>query len=220
MIQLDAWSDVQVEPIIEHVPPVLTPEQLAYFTAFENVPSKPRSQRRNRDPQCVDINLTDEEFNEVWKVIGEMAKFSERHGLRDRYGCTEGLGTATGYFAEFGVHSWTGLPWNAKKEGVQKSDVGGLQVRSTRHHAGHMITHPDNNNDDIYIFVTNSKLFVQKIHGWLYCRETKDYEKYWCNLAKGGQFRPAFGVPIFDLRPLKSLVPILRSEHGCHDLHL
>ena len=117
---------------------------------------------------------------------------------------------ASAFCAEKAVSNWLKLPWNNEVAKYKQPDVGkNIQVRSsTRTKPVHLITHEEDNDDDIYILVTNLDPLVNEIWGWIYCRETKDHEEFWCYLQDE---RGAFGIPKFDLRSPESLISLLEQ---------
>lgn len=113
-----------------------------------------------------------------------------------------------GTVAELGISLITGQQWHAYLEvltgGTGKPpDVGEkLQVRSTEYSTGHLIAHPSDSDEDIFVLViVRGRDLIVK--GWLPGHEAKQ-QKYWGDKFKNG--RPAYFVPQTDLRPCKALV--------------
>ena len=112
-----------------------------------------------------------------------------------------------GASAELGVSLITGKEWHAYLEDLggerKPPDVGdGLQVRSTDYRSGHLLVHPSDNDQDVFILVVVSGRNLE-IKGWMTGGEAKD-EKYWGDKFRNG--RPAYWVPQRDLKPFKSLL--------------
>ena len=209
----DLFSQQQPESypeIVKYVPPVLTEEEIKFFK--KHVQKKPLATRERRKNSFahkpIDIHLTKEQFWQVWTKVGEIQYNHADKAHKQKYGCERTWETVSGWFAEKAVSEWTGLPWVPTVNNFFEFDVGNLQVRGSQIDTGHLLTHEEDNGDDLVVFMTNQNILDNRIRGWLWVSETKDYEKYWCELEYG---RPCFGVPQWDLRPPGTLLPFLEG---------
>jgi hypothetical protein len=115
-----------------------------------------------------------------------------------------------GSVAELAISLITGEPWHGYlevlSEGAKKPpDVGAnLQVRSTDYPTGHLIVHPGDSDQDLFILaIVRGRNITLK--GWLPGYEAKQ-PKYW-----GDKFRnrrPAYFIPQNDLRPCEALIKL------------
>jgi hypothetical protein len=113
-----------------------------------------------------------------------------------------------GCVAELAISLITGQEWHAYLEILNDTptkppDVGEhLQVRSTEYLTGHLIVHPGDGDEDLFILVVvRGKNLMLK--GWLSGYEAK-HQKYWGDKFKNG--RPAYFIPQSDLRPCEELL--------------
>lgn len=191
-----------------HIPPRLTPEEIAKIKA--KVQPRPFATRHPRANAfihpSINVHLADEHFREVWEKVGAIVLNHAKENNKGKYGCERQWETIPGWFAEKAVSLWTGLPWNPTVGKYLESDVGHLQVRGSQCDSGHLLTHEEDNGEEAMVFVTNNNILNNRIRGWLWTSETKDYEQYWCTLEPG---RPCFGVPLWDLRSPKTLLELL-----------
>ena len=112
-----------------------------------------------------------------------------------------------GASAELGISLITGKEWHAYLEDLagerKPPDVGNrLQVRSTDYRSGHLLVHPSDDDQDVFILVVVNGRNLE-IKGWMTGAEAKD-EKYWGDRFNNG--RPAYWVPQRNLRPFKTLL--------------
>jgi hypothetical protein len=112
-----------------------------------------------------------------------------------------------GAAAELGISLITGEQWHAYLEDLggerKPPDVGNnLQVRSTDYKSGHLLVHPGDADEDIFIFVIVNGRNLE-IKGWMTGAEAKA-QKYWGDKARNK--RPAYWIPQPDLKPFKTLL--------------
>jgi hypothetical protein len=123
-------------------------------------------------------------------------------GTRDAYGY-DGDGWdvhCDGAIAEYVVAKALNRFWLpvAANHRTLEGDVGRLQVRSTRLHAGSLILHHRDPDDAGYVLVIANPP-TYRLAGWCYGHEGKR-QHFW----REDTGRPAFFVPQGELRPVRS----------------
>jgi hypothetical protein len=108
-----------------------------------------------------------------------------------------------GLAAELAVAKALGV-YYAPVVGQLDTDLGdvmpGVQVRSSKHPAAHLLLHPTDSDSDRFVLVTGSS-GTYRICGWCYGCEGK-LQSFWKNHAG----RTAFWVPQASLRPFEPKV--------------
>lgn len=110
-----------------------------------------------------------------------------------------------------------GLYWNGNLGGMRMADVGLLEARTTPYRSGHLLLHPKDNSDAIWIHVTGlmGKYILQ---GWVYGHEGKKQE-YWRELDERRPDGACFVVPNEILRTMSSLKAMDRKVYAGHPAH-
>lgn len=123
-----------------------------------------------------------------------------KNGHRPRYGYQESDRWGTDIEAalcEMAVAKATGKWWHGKG-GVDRGDLLGAEVRSTKLDNGCLILHPDD-DDNLPFYLVTGELGRYQVRGWIMARDGKR-EEYWREKVKG---RPAFFVPQSALHPVE-----------------
>lgn len=112
-----------------------------------------------------------------------------------------------GTVGECAVAKALGIPWDAGHWGAP--DVGRFQVRATSAPDGGMLMHPEDGDDEAYIFALIQRRrkghgpfdpVTVDVHGWLLGVECKQ-DRWW----RYDWRRPCFRVPREALRPLDTI---------------
>lgn len=101
--------------------------------------------------------------------------------------------------AECAISKHFGIYWSGAF-GLAVPDVGKFQVRSTKHPSGHLLMHPTDKDDEIFILCIGKEGHY-KLAGQIIAKDGK-LEKYWEERIKN---RPCFWVPQSVLSPLVEL---------------
>jgi hypothetical protein len=129
--------------------------------------------------------------------------------IPDRYGF-EGNGLRIhqqGCLAELAVARWLGSEWVDFATDFKRlrSDVGGLQVRSTEVSYGRMLLHPGDPDDQAFILARTHREPTIYLVGWMFGKEAKR-DEWWGELKPG---RPCYIVNNGALLPMEAL----KHEH-------
>jgi len=161
----------------------------------------------------VRVFLTDRHYALTLKVAARRENWANRRGAKHRHnwkgqltgivmhkqGCRTELATALALK----------LKWNifARNINAHTPDVGeNIQVRGTNWRDGHLLMHPSDCDDHIFVLGISEDSAPQVVDlvGYIGGVEGKQ-KKYWGDKFHKG--RPAFCVPQSDLRPFEDLLP-------------
>lgn len=152
------------------------------------------------------VILTPEEM----KLSAEIGRARNDASIGAGYKDTYGLSASTalqkhieGARGECAAAKALGIKWQADVHseggGLNKSDVGKYEVRSTPRLGGSLILHDEDKDDRIYILVTG-KDNVYFVRGWIQCKDGKN-KNYWRTDVR----YPAYFVPQSALNPIMEL---------------
>jgi len=149
------------------------------------------------------VTLTNEEVKEAKEVA--MARQAENvlKGRKPAYGINpqNDLRVHTlGACGELAVAKALDIPWTGARI-FRAPDVGQFEVRTTVYQSGHLILHPKDNDNSIFILVIGEENTFE-LKGWIYGEKGKS-RSYWKDKSK--KDRPAYFVPQIALRPMRSL---------------
>lgn len=142
----------------------------------------------------VEVQLTEEEIAEANRIAYQRQKQNLEKGREDRYGADPDEGMTLhrrGAQGEKAVSKWLGVEWDGNIGNLEAADVGVLEVRTTEYQDGALILHPEDNDDSIFILVTE-EYPIYRIRGWIRGSSGKSNE-FWEDRSGGG--RHAYFVP-------------------------
>lgn len=76
------------------------------------------------------------------------------------------------------VDSWP-RAFDGRGAGNSGEDVGGAQVRSTRHEGGRLLVYEHDRDDQVFVLVVGSLAAGYRAVGWLYGGEVKQRPEWW-----------------------------------------
>ena len=115
-----------------------------------------------------------------------------------------------GMLGEVAVAKACNLFWNGTIGQIHCKDVGTFQVRSTYRANGHLLLHPEDRDDDPFIFCVVNGACVD-LKGWISGRKGKA-PVFWQDDDPARKIHAAYFVPTGALEPMTELVPWLEPE--------
>lgn len=104
-----------------------------------------------------------------------------------------------GALAEWAASKALGIHWPGKGQ-MRGADAGNLQIRSTRHDAGHLMLHPGDRDEDVFVLMVGRAMTWQP-KGWVRAEEGKQ-QQFWRTDMRS----PCFMVPQEQLHPMVTLL--------------
>lgn len=154
--------------------------------------------------KAVDVILTGTELMQaaMQGVIRQIANLRDGRKHAHNYtGGSDWQNHVEGACGELVVAKHFRTYWNGNHGDLKADDVGQFQVRTAAKHNYQLIVHRKDPNDKAFILVTGQAP-KYKIQGWIMGADAK-IERYWADPS--GEGRPAFFVPIVDLKPIDEL---------------
>jgi hypothetical protein len=126
-------------------------------------------------------------------VADERNRQDRERGCKHRPGITGDNAQRKGVMGEFVYCAWAGIDYTQHEfiDGAfaDDDDINGIQIRSTTHATGHLITY-DRDKDAPYVLVTLDKVdndfIIGTLRGWAWLHETRHadrwqskYDSYW-----------------------------------------
>lgn len=141
----------------------------------------------------MDVRLTNFEILDAAAVGVQRQVQNIHHGARQKYGAGNAQNwqiALEGALGEKALAKYLGIYW-AGKGALGAPDVGEHDVRTTAHHDGRLIVHPDD-ADDRFIWLLTGQYGEYMVRGGIQGKEAKQ-ERWWCDPT--GKGRHAYFIP-------------------------